>query len=168
MLELWESLFAISQKVITSTCKSARLHVWFAHRPTCSKSELYKVAALLSRMQQQGSRCLRLCMLQAYADLAPTYVTAAAAGARGVVRFGTRMSTEEFQARGRSSSRHWRENRTWRLHMCEDEPSGRLTFALVSISVFLHALADFSRVPPAAVCTVGGHRQRTRLSATQT
>lgn len=71
----------------------------------CAQTDLlYKVAPLLSRMQQQGSRCLRLCMLQAYADLAPSYVTAAAAGARGIVRFGTRMSTQEFQARGRSSA----------------------------------------------------------------
>lgn len=34
-----------------------------------------------------------------------SYVTtAAAAGARGIARFGTTMSTKEFQARGRSSA----------------------------------------------------------------
>lgn len=81
-----------------------------------------------------------------------SYVTATAAGPRGIVRFRPRMSMKEFKARGRSSATLCGKS-TRRLHVCEDEPSGRLTFALVSILVLLHALADFSRVPPAAICT---------------
>lgn len=70
-----------------------------------------------------------------------SYVTAAAAGARGLVRFRTRMSAKEFKARGRSTATRCAKSTRW-LHMCEDEPSGRLTFALSRVHFSLFCTAS--------------------------
>lgn len=143
---------------VTSESSSSSKHVWFALSPA-DKLKLYRLICMsgancaeqLCDGSQDATAGVKTSQVVYVADIcrfSGSYVTAVAAGARGIVRFGTRMSRKEFQARGRSSA-DTRGRRDAALHVCEDESSGRLTFALVSISEFF---APLRRCQPRATC----------------